>query len=141
MIRDHQPDVLFVHLAQFDVVGHARGWGSPEQMEALTRADAAFGVIQRALSDTKRTESTVIILTADHGGAGLLHPPEDVRSQFIPWIAAGPSVRRDFDLGTLPDLAVNTMSTFATACALLGINVDYTLDATPVLQILDGAGR
>jgi predicted AlkP superfamily pyrophosphatase or phosphodiesterase len=137
MIRDHRPDVLFVHFGSFDQAGHASGWGSPQQMLALKRADDAFGVVQRALKAAGLDSSTVIILTADHGGAGLLHPPEDVRSQFIPWIVAGPSIRRNFDLTSVPDLAVDTMSTFATVCTLLGIDLEQPVDGKPVLQILE----
>ena len=137
MIRDHRPDVLFIHLGNFDTVGHASGWGSQEQMRALKQADDAFGAIDQALNAARLTGSTVMILTADHGGTGLLHPPEDPRSQFIPWIAAGPSIRRNFDLATVPGLAVNTMATFATVCALLGINMEQPVDGKPVLQILE----
>jgi predicted AlkP superfamily pyrophosphatase or phosphodiesterase len=137
MIRDHRPDVLFVHFGSFDKVGHASGWGSPEQMRALKRADDAFGLVQQALTRGRLAESTVTILTADHGGAGLLHPPEDVRSQFIPWIVAGPSIRRNFDLASVPGLAVDTMATFATVAALLGIDPEQPVDGKPVLQILE----
>lgn len=137
IIRDHQPNILFVHLGRFDLVGHARGWGSPEQLRALTQADDALGLIQQALRAKRLTASTATILTADHGGTGLLHPPEDVRSQFIPWIAAGPSIRRNFDLTTIPDLEIDTMSTFATACALLGIDIEQPIDGKPVLQMIE----
>ena len=136
IIGDHQPNVLFIHLGQLDIVGHAAGWGSAEYMRALKQADDALGRIQQAIKARRLTDSTVMMLTADHGGTGLQHPPEDVRSQFIPWIAAGPSIRHNFDLTDVPGLAVTTMSTFATACALLGIPVEQPLDGEPVLQIL-----
>ena len=136
MIRQHRPGLLFVHFGHFDRLGHATGWGSNPQMRALEQTDAALGLVERALTAAELDGSTAIILTADHGGAALLHPPEDVRSQFIPWIVAGPSIRRNYDLSMIPDLAVDTMSTFATACALLGIDVDPSIDGKPVLQII-----
>ena len=137
IFRRHHPDVFFVHLGRVDTVGHASGWGSVEQMQAIARADEALGIIEDALKETGLAESTIIILTADHGGAGYLHPPEDPLSQSIPWIAAGPSVRKNFDLTLVPGLVINTTATFATACALLGIDVPGTLDGQTVRQILE----
>lgn len=136
IIQNHRPDVLFVHFGHVDVIGHASGWGSAAQLDALQKADEAFGLIERAIAARGLIASTAFILTADHGGADKLHPPEDVRSQFIPWIAAGPSIRRNMNLDSIPDLAIDTMSTFATACALLGIDVAHRIDGKPVLQIL-----
>jgi arylsulfatase A-like enzyme len=133
--------VLFVHFGQVDVVGHESGWGSTPQLRAVRRADEAFGVVQAALDARRLGNSTLMILTADHGGVGLLHPPDDPLSQLIPWIAAGPSIRRNFDLGGVPGLSVNTMSTFATVCAMLGISVEHAIDGAPVMQILERPAR
>ena len=35
MITKHRPEVLFVHLPEVDSIGHARGWGSAEQIQAI----------------------------------------------------------------------------------------------------------
>lgn len=138
LVRNHRPDVLFVHLGHADMVGHASGWGSSTHIKSIDDADRALGMILRALTQTKLVDSTLIILTADHGGAGLQHPPENATSQFIPWIAVGPSVRKNFDLTSITGLAVNTMDTFATACTLLGIETGQ-INGKPVLQILEPA--
>lgn len=141
MIRDYRPDVLFVHFGQVDVAGHASGWGSAAQLNALEKADEAFGLVLRAVAARGLTNSTATVLTADHGGAGRLHRPEDSRSQFIPWVVAGPSIRRNFDLGAVPNLTIDTMSTFATVCALLGIVPAQAIDGKPVMQILNPSPR
>ena len=103
----------------------------------LKRVDRAFEMVRQALRDRHLIERTVIILTADHGGAGTEHPPEDLRSQLIPWIVSGPSVREGFDLTSVTGLSVDTMATFATACALLGIDVPRTIDGKDVPNILN----
>jgi len=141
IVRDHRPDLTFVHFAQVDMIGHARGWGSPDQIQALAQADEAVGVVQDAIAAAGLAEATLILLTADHGGAGYSHEPEDIRSQLIPWIVSGPSVRRNLDLTTIPDLAVTTMATFATVCAFLELKPDGPIDGLPVMQIFEPADR
>jgi hypothetical protein len=94
-------------------------------------------MIRQTLRDTRRLDRTVWILTADHGGAGFEHSPEDATRQFVPWVVAGPTVRKNFDLTSVAYLSVHTMSTFATVCMLLGIDVPHPVDARPILQIFE----
>lgn len=122
ILRQHKPNVMFVHLPGVDNAGHAKGWGSPEQIAAVEAADACVGQLLTTLDQAGLRSSTLILLTADHGGAGRTHGPDDARSRSIPWILSGPSVRPDFDL-TLAggNSEVRTYDTFATACAVLNI--------------------
>ena len=138
ILREHQPDVLFVHLPECDNVGHAAGWGSAEQLETVARADACIGQLLDALHEMKLDDSTMIIVTSDHGGAGRTHGAEDPRSRTIPWIAVGPGIRHNFDLTRLGrEQDVTTYDTFATACFVLGIPIDFRIDGKPVRQIFD----
>jgi arylsulfatase A-like enzyme len=131
------PGLLFVHFGDLDGAGHAAGWGSLEQLVALEKVDRALGTIRQALRDRRLIEDTVFIVTADHGGAGIEHPPEDPRSQLVPWIASGQSVREGLDLTSVKGLTVHTTATFATVCALLGIDVPYPIDGKAVGEILE----
>lgn len=136
------PQVMVVHFPETDNVGHKLGWGSPEQMVAIREADAAIGTLLGTLASRGLLEQTLVIVTADHGGAGRRHGADDVRSRCIPWIAVGPGVRRGVDLTTVaPDRAVRTEDTFATACDFLGIAVDPALDGRPVLEAFDRRGQ
>ena len=137
IIHDHRPDFLFVHLPGVDNVGHASGWGSHEQRQALEQADAAVARVLAAIDKEGFAGSTLVIVSADHGGAGRSHGPDDPRSRHIPWIAAGPGIRKDLDLTTLGDLTINTEDTFATVCYLMGLTVDTRLDGKPVMQIIE----
>src|SRR6202012_3155255 len=67
IINDHQPQVMFVHFPDDDNVGHAIGWGSPQQIATLGKADRALGKVLDAIEANGLTDSTLIILTADHG--------------------------------------------------------------------------
>ena len=138
IIREHQPEVMFVHLPECDSVGHASGWGTDQQLATVAHADQCIGKIEDLLAELKLADSTFTIVTSDHGGAGRTHGPEDPRSRSIPWIATGPGVRRNFDLTRLGrDFDVNTYDTFATACYVLGIPITYRIDGKPIHQIFD----
>lgn len=135
------PQVLFVHLPDVDVTGHADGWGSPRQLAAIAEADRCVGRLLDALGRQGLLDSTFVLVTSDHGGAGKTHGPDDPRSRFIPWIAAGPGVRPDYDLTAERDLTVRTEDTFATLGYVLGIKPPRPVDGRPVLQIFSTAPR
>jgi predicted AlkP superfamily pyrophosphatase or phosphodiesterase len=136
LLREHRPQVLFVHLPGTDDAGHKYGWGSSEQLAAIELADEAVGLILAVVADLKLADSTLVIVTSDHGGAGKDHEMNDSRSHFIPWIASGPGVRRDFDLTQLRRRRIGIEDTFATACAFLGIDPG-DVEGKPVLEILE----
>jgi len=135
IVREHRPRFIFVHLADPDLVGHAKGWGSPEQLIAVGRADKALARVLVSLRDSGPKDSTLIIVTSDHGGAGLSHGGLDARSHFIPWVAVGPGVNQGFDLTRIPALRVRTEDTFATACEWLGITIDKPIEGRAVSEI------
>jgi len=141
MIHDHQPDLLFVHLPSVDNVGHAKGWSSPEQMEAIAHADTCVGKILDPLTDEILRDSTFIVITSDHGGAGRTHGPDDPRSRHIPWIVLGPGIRKGLDLTIYGDLVIDTEDTFSTVAYLLGIPIIKPVDGHVVQQIIDRTGQ
>jgi hypothetical protein len=141
IIRDHQPDVLFVHFPSVDNAGHAKGWSSPEQLAAIERADACIGQLLQALDDLHLRGQTFIIVTSDHGGAGLMHGPDDARSRHILWIAAGPGIRKGLDLTLYGNLTIDTEDTFSTVAYLLNIPVLRPVDGHPIMQIIDRNGQ
>jgi predicted AlkP superfamily pyrophosphatase or phosphodiesterase len=136
MIREHQPQVLFVHLPDVDTVGHKCGWGSDEQIKAIENADAQIRRLLDALDEKHLRDRTLIIVTADHGGAGKTHGADDPRSRHIPWIVTGPGVRENYDLTLRADLTINTEDTFATACWFLDIPLPDGLDGKPVTAVM-----
>lgn len=137
ILREHKPQVMFVHLPGTDNAGHAKGWGSPEQMAAIEQADKCVGTFLTALEELKLRDSTLVIITADHGGAGRTHGPDDPRSRTIPWIVSGPGIRRNFDLTCIQDLDVETYDTFTTSCTMLGIPLERRVRGKFVSQILE----
>jgi arylsulfatase A-like enzyme len=139
MIHEHHPDVLFVHFGGVDATGHAIGWGTPEQIATIERADACVGQVLAELKKEELLDSTFILLTADHGGTGKWHGPDEPRARYIPWIIVGPGIRKNLDLTTFQKLTVKTEDTFATACWLLNIPVSSNIDGKPVVVIAQEA--
>lgn len=139
VIEEHKPQLLFVHFPEVDSFGHAKGWGSPEQFAAIERTDSALGEVLAAMDRAGVRQSTLIILSADHGGAGRGHGPDDPRSRFIPWIASGPGVKTNFDLTQIGTLEVVTEDTAATACYVLGLKIPPYFDGKPVAAAFENA--
>ncbi len=134
IIAADRPGVTFIHLPDVDVAGHQKGWGSPEQLAAIERTDSHLARILAALDGAGLRASTFVLVTADHGGAGLTHGPDDARSRHIPWVVVGPGVRKNCDLTQIEALEVRTEDTCATACWLLGLPQMPYFDGKPVRQ-------
>jgi len=137
MIKQHRPQVMLVHLAGVDAAGHGSGWGSDDQVQAASDADAALGVVLAALREQNLMQETVIVLSSDHGGSGWSHWYSDDRHSRIPWIISGPQVKKNLDLTRYRELTVNIYDTFPTVCYLLKIPLESGLDGKAVLQIID----
>lgn len=107
-------DLLFVHLPDVDLTGHAQAWMSPAYMAAVEAADTAIGRLVAALPP-----QTTVIVTADHGGKDKTHGtdiPEDVT---VPWVAAGGKVPSRGEMSS----KVNEVDTAATALWVLGLKL------------------
>ena len=83
----------FIHYADGDAAGHANGWGSTQYNNAIIAVDGYLGSIFEMLDTTTSLRNkTVIILTADHGGAGTNHADAaDPCDYTIPFFVWGPS--------------------------------------------------
>jgi arylsulfatase A-like enzyme len=137
ILRLHKPNVMFVHFPGADNVGHAKGWGTPEQFAAVEQIDEDLGMLLNALQTSGLADSTIIIVSADHGGSGRQHGADDLRSLHIPWIINGPGIRKNFDLTLYRDLTVHTTDTFATACYILGIDPPDGIEGKAIRQAFE----
>jgi predicted AlkP superfamily pyrophosphatase or phosphodiesterase len=141
MIKAHKPQVMFVHFPTTDNVGHKKGWGTPEQIAAIEAADGCVGDVLKALDAAGLRAATTVLLTSDHGGAGLTHLAGDERARHIPWVLAGPGVRKGYDLTQLAKVVIDTEDTFATACKILDITSEKPVDGKPILEAFENAGE
>ena len=67
VIRDHQPEVILLHLSYLDHARHAHGAFSPEAREALQACDARFGRVAGLLKQLGLYDATNFVVVGDHG--------------------------------------------------------------------------
>jgi Type I phosphodiesterase / nucleotide pyrophosphatase len=110
-------EAMLVHLPVVDGIGHTYGWMSPQQVSVIERADAAVGTLLEALDASGLAGSTLVIVTADHGGHGLTHGSDRPEDMTVPWILAGPGVVPGLRL----EAPISVMDSAATAAWALGL--------------------
>jgi hypothetical protein len=93
----------FLHFADPDKVGHSSGWGSPAWSNSIVNLDQQIGRILDAIqTDPMLSNHTVIIVTADHGGAGNGHWMGSGTKVFqIPLLLWGSGIPAGVDLYSL----------------------------------------
>jgi hypothetical protein len=93
----------FLHLAGPDVVGHKRGFLSPAYYDAVRTSDRQVGRLLDAVAgDPGLASSTVVVLTADHGGNEKGHfDITDADHYTVPFLVWGAGVARGADLYAL----------------------------------------
>ena len=133
LIKEKKPTLAFIHLTDGDSAGHASGWGSPEQKEAFKVSDQAFWQVTQAIKDAGIADSSVIIVSADHGGHLKTHGDNIPDDMIIPWIAWGKGVKKNYTI-TAP---VTTYDTAATALWLLDVPVPAEFDGKPVTSAFE----
>ena len=132
-IVEKKPRLCFIHFPDADSAGHKSGWGSPEQKEAFKVCDQALGQIVRAIEQAGIAGSSIILITADHGGTGKNHKDDTPDDRNIPWIAWGKGVKKNHPITT----AVNTFDSAATALWLLDVPLPAGLDGKPVTEAFE----
>lgn len=121
--------LIFVHFGEGDLEGHASGWMSRAQLGVYGREDRGLGSIVQTLKDNGLYESTLIIVTSDHGGHDTTHGYDIPEDMTIPWIISGPGVVPG-ELQT----QVHIMDTAATAAFALGLPIPPDWDGIPVYE-------
>lgn len=132
-IVEKKPNLCFIHFPDPDSAGHKSGWGSPEQKEAFKVSDQALSQITKAINDAGIADSSVLIISADHGGHDKTHGTDAPEDMNIPWIASGKGVKKNFTI-TQP---VTTFDSTATALWLLGVPLPAELDGKPVTEAFE----
>lgn len=123
--------LMFIHFATPDNRGHKYGWMSGEYFKVLRDGDAVLGNIIQTLKDNDMYDSTMILVTADHGGHDTNHIGTLIEDFRITWIAHGP--------GIIPqeiDLTLYTFDTAPTVAYALGLPLKLDeWDGIPVYKI------
>ena len=130
-IEEGLHDILFIHFPDTDRVGHDYGWMSTNQLYAVTFVDGMIAEVVAVLEKEGYLDSTLLIITSDHGGHGKAHGDDSPEDRTIPWLAVGPNVPS----GIILNQNINTYDTAATVLHALEIPIPEKWDGQPILGI------
>lgn len=91
-LSDNTPMLLFVHFGSPDVVGEKIGFGTPEQLRAISDLDTYIGWIYDQIKLKNMLDETLFIVTADHGGKGKTHGGDSDEERYVFLGVAGKTV-------------------------------------------------
>ncbi|GAL84946.1 hypothetical protein MYP_2174 [Sporocytophaga myxococcoides] len=88
-IIKEKPLLTFIHLDLVDKAGHTYGYRSNQYKTAVERADSLTGVILEKMREGNALDSTIFIITSDHGFNGKGHGGRSKKLREVPLILAG----------------------------------------------------
>lgn len=98
VLTDPGIELVFLHIPEPDLAGHAHGFESPEYGRAVLAADSAVAGVVEGLG-----EETLLIVTSDHGGGGAFgshqHGSDSDEDVLIPLLLWGSRVEAGSDPG------------------------------------------
>lgn len=134
LVDDDAVRLAYVHLADVDAAGHAKGWMSKAQKAAAVRVSDRLEEIRDCAvrAELAWKEPVYLLVTSDHGGHGRGHGKDVDDDRFVPWVLVGPGVPAGLELPK----PVRLIDTAAVILAILGLP-----DGIPGLEgkIPDGA--
>ncbi|MFB7517907.1 alkaline phosphatase family protein [Streptomyces sp. NPDC056144] len=132
VLRNQNPDVLFVYFGETDEIGHGYGAASPKYLDAIDVQDAYLGRLLAAIQarPSYATERWTVIVATDHGhtdGGGHGGSSIEERRTFV--LAQGPGIAA----GARP-IDTRLVDVAATVFRQLGIVPDpaWGLDGKPI---------
>jgi predicted AlkP superfamily pyrophosphatase or phosphodiesterase len=132
-LKEKKPTFMFVHFDHVDHAGHSVGHGTPAYYQAVDVADKLIGEILEGLDQAGMSQSTIVLVTADHGGIGKGHGGATMAELEIPWILYGPGVKKGVEL----NLPINTYDTAVTVAYIFGLKPHPAWIGKPVLEAFE----
>ena len=129
-----KPNFTFIHLDHVDHAGHAHGHKTPHYYHSVQIADSLVHEILGAIKLAEMEDSTLIILSSDHGGIGFGHGGESLDEMEIPFILLGPSIKEGY---RIPH-TVFTYDNAATVAFALGVEQPYSWIGRPIKSAFKG---
>lgn len=119
-------DFVFLYLATIDEVGHDFGWMSQRYLRQVEHVDAHLGTIMENLP-----ADTAVLIHSDHGGHDRSHGTDSAQDMTIPWMAAGPGIRENFEI----ERRVSLLDTAPTITRILGVTPSVVWEGRAVEEI------
>jgi len=99
-IQENDPKLLFVHFNEVDAAGHNLGFGYEECLKQLTLTDGYVSQIYDAYAERGWLDSTLFLVTADHGGFRTTHGGVTDEEKYVMYAAVGHTVEK----GTIQEM-------------------------------------
>ncbi|MCB0065200.1 MAG: alkaline phosphatase family protein [Caldilineaceae bacterium] len=125
-------DFAFVYYGTIDVAGHDHQWMSAPYLRQIERVDRNLGQLLTALPT-----SIHLVAQADHGGHERSHGTEMAEDMTIPWIAAGPQIRRGYTISH----PVSLLDTAPTLARIIGLQAPRDWEGRCVDEIFVETGQ
>ena len=93
-LEKNQPTLLYVHYNEVDGAGHGHGFGGEKHLAKLHATDGYIQKIYEAAKKNGMLDSTLFIVTADHGGRGTMHGGWTDEEKYVMFAATGPGLEK-----------------------------------------------
>lgn len=123
-----RPELLFLNVDETDAFGHRYSWESDLFLERVRFYDALIGEFINRLDENGLTESTLLLITADHGGINFGHGGETDEEMYIPIILYGAGVHP----GTVYDETCYLYDLAPTAAYAMGVTPPSAVIGRPL---------
>lgn len=130
-IINNKPVFTAVAFNEPDSTGHKMHWGSKEYYNKLAELDKLISIIEQAVKDAGIYDSTVFILSADHGGNYWGHGRNLKRHRQIPVIICGRGIKNGY---TIPSPS-SICSIAPTMAAIMGFYIPPEWESRPLTEV------
>ncbi|MEG1649959.1 MAG: alkaline phosphatase, partial [Rikenellaceae bacterium] len=97
-IKEKKPNLFVASFGDPDHTGHTYGWGSKEYMSRLTELDGYLSELLAAIKAAGIEDSSLVIVTADHGGKEKSHGSGSMEEMQIPIVIWGYGVKKNHQM-------------------------------------------
>lgn len=133
-VKRQKPLFAFLHLDHVDHAGHTYGHGSDAYYQAVAKTDTLVGQVLQGIKAAGIEKSTLVIITADHGGLGYGHGGATPEEAEITMILYGKDIKKGYKV---PE-PVGTYDLAATIAFALKITPPYVWIGRPIKSAFEG---
>ncbi|MCL1927580.1 MAG: alkaline phosphatase [Treponema sp.] len=130
-IIEKKPAFTAVVFDEPDHIGHSKGWGSKAYYAKLTELNNLIAIIEQAVKDAGIYDSTVFVLSADHGGNFRGHGQNFKKHRQIPIIIYGRGIKSGY---TIPS-PLSICDIAPTMAAIMGLEPHPKWAGRPLKEV------
>ena len=132
-ITEKKPVFTVIVFNEPDKTGHSKHWGSPEYYAKLTEIDSWIAIIEQAVKDAGIYDSTVFVLSSDHGGNFWGHGVNFAKQRKIPLVVYGRGIKTGY---TIPS-PLSICDIAPTMAAIMDMEIPPEWTGRPLKEIFE----